>query len=56
MTVPSGSHGVKKKERSQQHLRLKLVPKAGLYKGGLLTSLIGAAISLLQTVSSLSPL
>ena len=33
-----------------------LVPKAGLYKGGLLKSLIGAAIPLLHIVSSLSPL
>ncbi len=29
MTALSGSHGLLKKERSQQHLRLKLVPKAG---------------------------
>ena len=34
----------------------RLVPKAGLYKGGLLDSLIGAAIPLLHTVASLSPL
>ena len=32
-----------------------LVPKAGLYKGGLLKSLIGAAIPLLHTVASPSP-
>jgi hypothetical protein len=35
---------------------LGLVPKAGLYKGGLLKSLIGAAIPLLHIVASLSPL
>jgi len=33
-----------------------VVPKAGLYKGGLLKSLIGAAIPLLHTVASLWPL
>jgi hypothetical protein len=35
---------------------LGLVPKAGLYKGGLLKSLLGTAIPLLHTVASLSPL
>jgi hypothetical protein len=33
-----------------------VVPKAGLYKGGLLKSFIGAAIPLLYVVFSLSPL
>jgi hypothetical protein len=33
-----------------------VVPKAGLFEGGLLKSLIGAAIPFLYTVFSISPL